>query len=102
LEEGILTERSFKLIGAGIGSAALESAASRILAAKQEFLETFKKVGARIGADFGKMFGNGLESTKLSALNPVLPGGKTRLHPWYSGASIWDTGKPAWKQRQHL
>ncbi|MDD2340051.1 MAG: DUF3320 domain-containing protein [Methanosarcina sp.] len=68
LEEGILTERSFKLIGAGIGSAALESAASRILAVKQEFLETFKKVGARIGADFGKMFGNGLESTKLSAL----------------------------------
>ncbi|MGB9939265.1 DUF3320 domain-containing protein [Methanosarcina sp.] len=80
LKEGILTDRSFRLIAAGIDSAALESAASRALAAKQEFLESFKKAGARIGADFGKMFGNDLEAAKLSQL-------KSRVTRWKTETS---------------
>ena len=80
LKEDILTEKSFKLIGAGIDSVALESAASQVLTAKQEFLESFKKVGARIGTDFGKMFGNGLEAIKLSAL-------KSRVTRWKNETS---------------
>src|SRR5690606_38606479 len=80
LEEDILTGRSFKLIGAGIDNAALESAVSKVLTAKQEFLESLKKLGAHIGADFGKMFGNGLEAIKLSAL-------KTRVTRWKNETS---------------
>ena len=80
LKEGILTDRSFRLIGAGIDRIALESAASRVLAAKQEFLESFNKVGVRIGADFGKMFGNGLEAAKLSPL-------KSRVTRWKTETS---------------
>jgi len=80
LKEGILTDRSFRLIEAGIDSAALESAASRVLAANQEFLESFKKVGVRIGADFGRMFANGLESAKFSQL-------KSRVIRWKTETS---------------
>jgi len=68
LKEGTLTDRSFKLIETGIDSKALESAASHVLAATQEFLEAFKRVGGRIGADFGKMCPNGMEATKLDNL----------------------------------
>ncbi len=80
LKEGILTDRSLRLIAAGIDSASIESAASRVLAAKQEFLESFKKAGARIGADFGKMFGNSLEAAKLSQL-------KSRVTRWKTETS---------------
>ncbi|RXA19942.1 DUF3320 domain-containing protein [Methanosarcina sp. MSH10X1] len=80
LREGILTERSFRLIAAGIDSTALESAASRVLAAKQEFLESFNKVGDSIGADFGKMFGKSLEAAKLSLL-------KSRITRWKTETS---------------
>ncbi len=80
LKEGILTDRSFRLIAAGVDSTAIEAAASRVLAAKQEFLETFKKAGVHIGADFGKMFGNGLEAAKLSPL-------KSRMTRWKTETS---------------
>lgn len=80
LKEGILTDRSFKLIAAGIDNTALESAANRVLAAKQEFLESLNKVGIRIGADFSKMFGHGLETVKLSLL-------KSRIMKWKNETS---------------
>ncbi len=80
LKEGTLTERSFRLIGSGIDGPILESAISRVLAAKQEFLESLEKVGARIGADFGKMFANGLEAAKLNSL-------KARVINWKNETS---------------
>ncbi|AKJ38056.1 DUF3320 domain-containing protein [Methanosarcina barkeri] len=72
LKEGTLTDRSFRLIGLGIDSDTLESAASHVLDATQEFLETFKRVGIRIGADFGKICPEGLEATKLNSLKNLV------------------------------
>ena len=80
LKEGILTDRSFRLIEAGIDNTALESAAIRVLAAKQEFLESYNMFGVRIGADFKKMFGNGLEAAKFSPI-------KSRVTRWKTETS---------------
>lgn len=80
LQEGILTDRSFRHIESGIDNLAFESAVSCILASKQEFLESFKKVGIRIGADLEKMFSNGLEAAKFSQL-------KSRVTQWKNETS---------------
>ena len=50
------------------------------MAAKQAFLKSLEKVGLRIGADFGKMFGNDLEAAKLSQL-------KSRVSRWKAETS---------------
>ena len=80
LKEGIFTDRSFRLVGAGVDGAALESAASGVLAAKQIFLNSLEKFRGRINADFGKMFGNGLEAAKISQL-------KSRVTRWKAETS---------------
>lgn len=80
LKEGTFTESSFRLIVTGIDNEALESAASRVLDATQKFLEAFKRVGGRIGADFGKMCPNGMEATKLDNL-------KDRVTHWKNETS---------------
>lgn len=72
LKEGTFTDRSLRLIGLGIDSEAIESASSHVLAATQEFLEAFKRVGIRVGADFGKMCPEGLEAAKLSSLKTLV------------------------------
>jgi len=72
LKEGTLTDRSFRLIGLEIDSEALESAVSHVLDATQEFLKAFKRVGLRIGADFGKMCPEGLEAAKLNSLKNLV------------------------------
>ncbi|WP_292387644.1 DUF3320 domain-containing protein [Methanosarcina sp. UBA5] len=80
LKEGTLTDSSFRLIETGIDISALESAVIHVLAATQEFLEVFKRVGVRIGADFGKMCPNGLEGAKLNLL-------KVRVTRWKNETS---------------
>lgn len=72
LKEGTLTDRSFRLIKLGIDIEALESAASHVLDATQEFLEAFKRGGIRIGADFGKICPEGLEAAKLNSLKNLV------------------------------
>ncbi len=80
IKEGIFTERVFRLAGAGFDRVALESAASGVLASKKEFLESLEKFGVRINADFGKVFGNGMEATKLTQL-------KSRVTRWKTETS---------------
>lgn len=80
LKEGTLTDRSFRLLETGIDSLAIKSAADHVLTATQEFLEAFKRVGTRIGADFGKMYPKGLETANLNSL-------KTQVTSWKNETS---------------
>jgi len=80
IKESIFTDRSFKLIESGVDRAALESAVSEVTAAKQTFLKSLEKVGLRIGANFGKMFGGDLEAAKLNLL-------KSRVSRWNAETS---------------
>ena len=80
IKENIFTDRSFKLIENGVDRDALESAVNDVTAAKQAFLKSLEKVGLRIGANFGKMFGDDLEAVKLSLL-------KSRVSRWNAETS---------------
>lgn len=80
IKESIFTDRSIRLAGNGVDRAALESAIKEVTAAKQTFLTSLEKVGVRIGADFGKMFGNDLEAAKISQL-------KSRVSRWKTETS---------------
>jgi superfamily I DNA and/or RNA helicase/very-short-patch-repair endonuclease len=80
LKENIFTDRSFKLIGNGVDSAALESAINEVEAEKQVFLQSLEKVGIRIKADFGKIFGSSPETAKLNQL-------KSRVTRWKAETS---------------
>ena len=80
MNDSIFNDRIFRLIGSGVDRAAIESAVNEITAAKQEFLKSLEKVGVRIGADFGKMFGNDLEAAKLNQL-------KSRVSRWKAETS---------------
>ncbi|MDQ1251821.1 MAG: hypothetical protein QG646_932 [Euryarchaeota archaeon] len=80
LKENLFTDRIFKLVSSGIDDAALESAINELAAAKQTFLQSLEKVGNRIEADFGKMFGGSPETVKLSQL-------KSRTTRWKTETS---------------
>ena len=80
IKEKIFTDRSIRLVGNGTDREALESAINEVMAAKQAFLISLEKVGMRIGADFGKMFGNDLETVKISQL-------KSRISRWKTETS---------------
>lgn len=80
IKENIFTDRSFKLIGSGVDSAALESATNEVTVANQAFLQSLEKVGVRIGVDFGKMFGSSPETAKLNQV-------KSRVMKWKAETS---------------
>lgn len=79
IKEGILTDRSVRLVGSGVDSISVESAVNEVMAAKEAFVLSLEKVGSLIGADFGKMFGD-IEAVKLSQL-------KTRVTKWKDDTS---------------
>ncbi len=80
IKENIFSDRIIRLAGLGIDKLALESAISEVNSAKQVFLTSLEKVGARIGADLGKMFGDNLETIKISQF-------KSRVSKWKSETS---------------
>lgn len=75
IKEGIFTDKSIRLAESGVDRTALESAISDVKTAKQAFLTSFEKAGTRIGADFGKMIGDNLETVKISQI-------KSRVSRW--------------------
>lgn len=74
IKEGVLTDRSVRLVGSGVDARSVESAVTEVLAAKEAFMLSLGKLGNLIGADFGKMFDD-IEAAKLSQL-------KTRVTKW--------------------
>ncbi len=75
IKDGILTDRSVRLVGGGgVDAASIEYAVNEVLAAKEGFILSLEKIGTFIGANFEKMFGD-LEAVKLSQL-------KTRVTKW--------------------
>lgn len=74
IKDGVLTDRSVRLVGSGVDSVSVESAVNEVLTAKEAFILSLEKLGTLIGADFGKMFGD-IETVKLSQL-------KTRVTKW--------------------
>jgi superfamily I DNA and/or RNA helicase/very-short-patch-repair endonuclease len=74
IKEGILTDRSVRLVGNGVDAGSVESAVNETLEAKEVFILSLEKLGTLIGADFGKMFGD-IEAIKLSQL-------KSRVTKW--------------------
>ena len=77
IKEKIFTDRSIRLVGNGTDRKTLETAINEVMASKQAFLIFLEKVGMRIGADFGKMFGNDLETVKISQFNSRISRWKT-------------------------
>jgi superfamily I DNA and/or RNA helicase/very-short-patch-repair endonuclease len=74
IKDGILTDRSVRLVGSGVDAASIESAVNEVMATKEAFILSLEKLGTLIGADFEKMFGD-IEAVKLSQL-------KTRVTKW--------------------
>ncbi|WP_269849616.1 hypothetical protein [Methanosarcina horonobensis] len=74
IKEGILTDRSVRLVGSGVDAGSVEFTVNETLAAKEAFILSLEKLGTLIGADFEKMFGD-VEAIKLSQL-------KSRVTKW--------------------
>ncbi|MCQ1536433.1 DUF3320 domain-containing protein [Methanosarcina sp. KYL-1] len=75
VKEGVFTDRVFKLVTGGVEEGKFEPAINEVLEAKKAFLDSLENFGARVGADFTKMFGTGLENVKISQL-------KSRVTRW--------------------
>ncbi|HWR25168.1 MAG TPA: DUF4011 domain-containing protein, partial [Methanosarcina sp.] len=75
VKESVFSEKSFGIIESGTDRESLETATNNVITTKKAFLKTFETVKVRIKADFGKMFGDNLETVKISQI-------KSRVTKW--------------------